>query len=142
MHVTVNSVNLRGLMDSGASVSCLGKDCLKKVKDMKVDIIDFKSTIKTADGASHLIIGKIKTKIHIGTKSVNIILYLVPNLRQELILGYDFWKSIGMRICLDNEEINEISFDGNDDEIKMRQLSSRQLAELENFTFVVIRNMA
>lgn len=47
MEVIINGIHFRGLMDSGASISCLGKNCLNNAKKMNCDIMDFSSSIKT-----------------------------------------------------------------------------------------------
>lgn len=112
LEVDINGLKLRGLMDSGATICCLGNNC--NVLKMNTEIFDFKSSLK------------IKVNVKVGTINVETILYLVTNLKQDLILGYDFWQKIGFKICLENNEL-----DGNDTrstefELEVHHLSQEQ----------------
>lgn len=130
LDVTINGVKLKGLMDSGASISCLGDDCLQIADQMKIPVLDFKSSVHTADGKTHQIIGKVKAKVQCGDKDEEIILYLIPNLKQKLILGYDSWQRLGINICINPTYINEIATDNL--ELNVHELTSEQLTLLEN----------
>ncbi|KAI8124874.1 hypothetical protein CVS40_4842 [Lucilia cuprina] len=81
-----------GLLDSGATISVLGlgSEC-----------------VKTANGSTMPIIGKIVTTIKFREKSEPIILYIAPGLTQKLYLGFNFWKSFGLdsSLKLDVQEI-------------------------------------
>lgn len=107
------------------------ENCIENVKKIKAKILDYKSSVRTSDGKHHVIVGKINTKIVCGSKSVETILYLVSDLCQEFILGYDFWKNIGLNLCLDDRVIGEISM-SETEEIKMRQLTPHQDRMLES----------
>lgn len=131
MDVEINGIALKGLMDSGASISCLGRNCLENVQKMDSKILDFKSQIKTADGTSQQIIGNVKVTIKFGSKSKDITLYLVPNLKQDLILGYDFWKCVGFTITPKVLEITEVENDVPKDP-KIHDLSEQQKHILEH----------
>lgn len=131
MTVEINSLEFQGLLDSGASVSCLGNNCMENANRMNAKFLAYKSSVRTADGKHHLIVGKIKSKIKCGRKSVETILYLVPNLSQEIILAYDFWRKIGLKVCLDDRVIEEITA-SDPEELTMHQLTSYQNRLLES----------
>lgn len=82
MDIQLNGIEIKGLMDSGASVSCLGKNCMENLHKMNANILDYKSSIKTADGRNHLIIGKTRLTVQCGSKTKEMLFYLVPNLQQ------------------------------------------------------------
>lgn len=86
----LNGLEFKGLMDSGATISCLGKNCIENVSKMKCHIINFKSNIKPADGKNQLIIGKVKLFVECVNVTQEMLFYMVHNLKQNLILGYDF----------------------------------------------------
>ena len=129
MDVKLDGLEFKGLMDSGASISCLGKNCIEKVREMGSKILNFKSSIKTADGRKHLIVGKVNLTVQCGNKTQQMILYLVPNLSQTLILGYDFWQRFGISICINNGSISEIV---NEEDAKIHNLTPEQTTVLEN----------
>lgn len=90
--VQIGKENIRGLLDSGASISCLGKDCLGVVKRNKLSVIKFDSGLKTADGKHQKIVGRVNILVTHNGITRNIDFYLVPSLSQELYLGIDFWQ--------------------------------------------------
>lgn len=132
MDVELNGLHLKGLLDSGASISCLGRNCIENTRKMDATILDFKSTIRTADGKSHLIIGKVNLDVKCGSKDRKVLFYLVPNLKQDLILGYDFWQQLDIRICADKGTIGEIDLGlKGSNELKLHQLTQEQTILLE-----------
>lgn len=95
--------------------------------------MNFKSCIKTADGKQQQIVGKIKAKVLCGNKEKDMMFFLVPNLKQCLILGYDFWKEFNVKISFESEvkesqkQILEIEEDN-----KFHSLSYEDTIKLEN----------
>lgn len=130
LDVSLNKVNLKGLMDSGANVSCLGKNCFENLAKMKTKIYDFRSKIKTAGGGKQNIIGKVLLEVECNNRKELVRFFLVPSLTQELILGYDFWKKFDIKISIGNYIINEISLDTPDPQV--HQLNMEQQIKLEN----------
>lgn len=99
--LTINGQELEGLLDSGATVSCLGKNCLSFVGKAGLDVIHFHSFIKTADGSPHRIVGKVATMVNFNKQQKPIIFYLVPSLSRELFLGVDFMRSFHLFAQID-----------------------------------------
>lgn len=83
---------LVGLLDTGASVSCLGAQAAGNFLDSPRDFRKIKSIIRTADGKSQDVVGVVETGITFRGKTRPIRLYIVPNLSQNLYLGIDFWR--------------------------------------------------
>lgn len=94
--VEIGDTKLRGLLDSGASISCLGKDALEFIKKNSLKMKSIVSEVKTADGASQSIIGFTDVSVTYAGESKLLRLYLVPSLSQSLYLGIDFWKLFGI----------------------------------------------
>ncbi|XP_055840052.1 uncharacterized protein LOC129907729 [Episyrphus balteatus] len=83
---------LLGLLDSGASISCLGADGLDFLRRHGQNITKLSSEVKTADGKHQAIVGKIFVEVTFKAMTKTIPLYLVPSLQQKLYLRIDFWK--------------------------------------------------
>ena len=126
LKVHIQNKPLTGLLDSGASVSCLGKDCLSFVEELKIPIIDIFDSIKTADGKPQRIVGKVKVEIKCNDISKSIILYLVPTLSQNLYLGIDFWNLFDLKPCFVNKslKLEEISLSNSDSNFEKFRIES------------------
>lgn len=103
-----------GLLDSGSSVTILGKGSLQFLKDVNQEFIPMNAIIKVANNKTSNIIGKIRCSIKFRGKEKIIILLISPNLSQALYLGTDFFKAFGLAKDLYNEtDLNEISLPSN-----------------------------
>lgn len=78
----------------------------------------FDSAIKTDDnfkptnpddGNKLLITGKILVEVQFGSKIKNMTFFLVPNLKQSLILGYNFWQNDDIKISFQPEVRETVS---------------------------------
>lgn len=94
--VSVNGVKIKGLLDSGASVTCIGKDAIKLARQIGVKIKRIDSVVKTADGADQVIVGYIDAPTEFKNTTKIIRFYLIPSLNQTLYLGCDFWYTFGL----------------------------------------------
>lgn len=91
--VSIGNHAVVGLLDSGASISCLGRNASAIISKTKLRLKPIESTIKTADGANQKVIGYVDAEIKYGGKLKLIRLYVVPSLSQSLYLGIDFWNA-------------------------------------------------
>lgn len=82
--------NIIGLMDKGASISCVGGGFAAELKNNKENVKSFATTVRTADGQQQNVVAKIITNITFKGESKPIVLYVVPTLLQNLYLGIDF----------------------------------------------------
>lgn len=101
--VSLLGVHIRGLLDSGASISCLGANGLQRVEQMGLKLKKITQSVHTADGTAQPVIGYINIPIEFKNKSRLICLYVVPSLSQDLYLGMDFWKKFGLAPMMVNE---------------------------------------
>ena len=69
-----------GLLDSGASVSVLGKDSLSFIESNHLTIKPFKSKISTANGSNAPVLGICKLNISYKDVSREIDFYIVPSM--------------------------------------------------------------
>lgn len=83
---------MKGLLDTGASVSILGKGCREIIEDLNISIVPIFSIITTASGHEQRLLGKIMTEVKYKDKTNMITFYLCPDLEQPAYLGVDFWK--------------------------------------------------
>ncbi|XP_044574087.1 uncharacterized protein LOC116655403 [Drosophila ananassae] len=82
-----------GLLDSGASISCIGDKLAAEVMEMKNTYKSVNVNAETADGRSQRITGKLSTIVEYNNIRKPMELYIVPSLKQDLYLGIDFWKA-------------------------------------------------
>lgn len=127
LNVSVNDVGIEGLLDSGATVSCLGRNCFENIEKFKARIYDFKSSVGVADGTRRQVVGKVRLNIKCRDKEVPMLFYIVPSLIQELYLGWDFWEVFGIRPCFGHciEQIENL------EDHKLHTLTKLEEIELE-----------
>lgn len=96
VRVKIGENEISGLLDSGASVSVLGRNCRELVTKLDLVIYPMMTTVKTASGHQQRLLGKVKTSIKFKDQEQLMFLYLCPDLEQELYLGIDFWEKFGL----------------------------------------------
>lgn len=98
-HATIVIANqqLVGLLDSGASISCLGKNAENTILQLGLRMKKVNTIVNTADGAGQSVIGYVDATITYDNLTKIIRLYIIPSLSQQLYLGVDFWQAF--RIC-------------------------------------------
>lgn len=101
--VSVNGINIVGLLDSGASISCLGRNSQQRLEQMGHKLKSVRHAVHTADGSPQAVIGFVDTQIEFSGKTKLFRLYVIPSLTQELYLGWDFWKEFGLAPLLMEE---------------------------------------
>lgn len=87
---------MEGLLDSGASITCLGKGCIDFLDRLGLHWTRLSSSLKTADGKPQTVLGYLDTTVKYNDKSKLVRLYIVPGLAQSLYLGIDFWRIFGI----------------------------------------------
>lgn len=81
-----------GLVDSGANITCLGKNSESFLEKCGLTYTPLNTSVKTAGGNSKPIVGYIKTSITFRGHSEEFTVFIAPSLVQELYLGIDFIK--------------------------------------------------
>ena len=87
---------LKGLLDSGASVCVLGRGSRELVGPVNEKISMCNTSVRTAGGSHHPILGKIALPVKYKNKENEIMFYICPSLDQEIYLGVDFWLKFGL----------------------------------------------
>lgn len=137
--VNVEGKEIRGLLDSGATVSLLGKNCREVVEELGMEIKPCASNVSTASGGVHRILGHIVVNMEYNRKNSQLKLFLCPDLDQELYLGADFWERFKIApelfpVAEINAELQaEIHGTSTNDRSEMHDLTKdqqRQLAEV------------
>lgn len=105
--VKVLGDELIGLMDSGASITLLGKGGYKLAKKWKVELVPSMTKISTADGTLQNVQHYVEIPFEFDNQLKWIKTLLVEGIKRKLILGYDFWKSFGIT-CAKMDEVEEI----------------------------------
>ena len=130
---------LKGLLDSGASVCVLGRGARDLVGPVDDKIIWCHTSVRTAGGSHHPILGKISLPVKYKNEINDILFYICPSLDQEIYLGVDFWikfslapeifatAAIQMEDVLQN--LPELS---REHYLKPHTLTPKQQAELED----------
>lgn len=90
--IKIGNIEITGLLDSGASLSLLGKGCREVVERLGCKIHKYCTNIRTASGHKKRVLGKIVVEVKYKEKIGVLVLYLCPDLEQECYLGIDFWK--------------------------------------------------
>jgi len=81
-----------GLLDSGASISCVGGSLAVEVDAGRVPFRAMEGNAVTADGSPQRIVRRIKVEIKYANIKKSLPIYIVPSLKHDLYLGIDFWK--------------------------------------------------
>lgn len=86
----------RGLLDTGANVSCLGSDLARHDFSSYKEFQEFKSFVKTADGKHQKVHGYLDVDIMFRNRTQKLRILIVPSISQRLVLGLDFWRSFNL----------------------------------------------
>ncbi|GBP12727.1 hypothetical protein EVAR_70375_1 [Eumeta japonica] len=102
-------------LDSGATVTCLGKGCMEFVKKAGLKVNSFYSFVKTAGGQQHRILGRARAKVTFNDKCEEVTFYLVPSLERSLFLGVDFMRMFGLLINVSSLTSNGVGLFSEDE---------------------------
>lgn len=85
-----------GLLDTGASISCIGSDLAKTDFSKHPNFVKCRSHVKTADGSIQNVKGLLDVDVSFKETSRRLRLFIIPSISQRLILGIDFWRTFGL----------------------------------------------
>lgn len=122
------NTTLKGLLDSGASISLLGHECDKLLSNLGVKYKKLNSNVKTADGSRNKIIGYVDCPIEFNDRNKIIRFYLAPTLEGKMYLGVDFWREFSLA----PEFVSELSLDPTCVDIDVHTLSLEDSQKLDN----------
>ncbi|KAM8707501.1 hypothetical protein ACLKA7_005045 [Drosophila subpalustris] len=87
---------MRGLLDSGATVSLLGRGCRELAEELNLPVKPYVSTVRTALGEDRSIIGRLVVPVEYKGEVKDVVLYLCPYLEQTAYFGIHFWRIFGI----------------------------------------------
>lgn len=135
--IKIGNVEMSGLLDSGASVSVLGRECRELVEVLGLEIKKIYSNVRTAAGSKHRILGKVEAGVEYNQRKAQICFYLCPDLDKKVYLGIDFWRAFDLvpdvvKVDeLDIEKIHKLfKKDENQHKSHMHELSEDQKCRL------------
>lgn len=106
--VKINTTSLKGLLDSGANCTILGKGCETLLDDCNLVTTPYITNLKTADGTTHKSTQVVDLPITFNGKTKTLQTLLVPTLSKTLILGMDFWFLFNIKpVCSQVDEVLE-----------------------------------
>lgn len=94
--VEILGIKLIGLLDSGSTVTILGKNSEQFINDTNLQLHQYNGRIKTADGTAHSILGYVNVPYFFDDQYCIVPTLIVPTLTNNLILGWDFWESFNI----------------------------------------------
>lgn len=107
--VKIKNVEVRGLLDSGASISCLGKGAIQTLHKFDLKWKEHSSCVQTASGQLQSVLGYADINIEFMNSVKRIRFYIVPSLKKPMYLGVDFWLAFNILPKFDEINIPEIS---------------------------------
>lgn len=84
------------LLDSGASVSILGKGSLEFLEEANLKYHRLRSYVRTADGTANEIVGYVDIEMSYNSRKKLVNFCICPSLQGEVYLGIDFWRSFNV----------------------------------------------
>lgn len=66
------------------------------IKELELKIHRVRSTVQSAGGTQHRILGRVYTKISYNFQTQLLALYLCPSFKQLLYFAVDFWRKFGL----------------------------------------------
>lgn len=95
--VTINQIEVNGLLDSGASISILGQKCVQYLDHWNGKEKKSTMKVKTADGRVHECSKSVILPIHFKGKHRNIRFYITPTINSSTIFGTNFWEGFNIK---------------------------------------------
>lgn len=91
--IKINGFPLDGLLDSGASITCLGKGGLQFLTENGINFTKYPSKVKTANNSTSEIVGRFIADVEFRGVRRTFTIFVAPSLTQTLYLGCDFWDT-------------------------------------------------
>lgn len=99
---------MNGLLDSGASISCFGKNAYATLQRCNLKWKQYEGTsVKTACGGMQKIEGYTDVTVTFRNSSKRIRFFIIPTLSNTMYLGIDFWMAFNLLPKID--ELNTIN---------------------------------
>lgn len=107
LEVQILGKNVRALLDSGATHTVMGQEGLSILGNLFGNIRPAETNwVETADARRHHVKGLITIPITLEGRTRNLSVLVVPDLKQSLILGIDFWNKMQLVADVSNRSWN------------------------------------
>jgi hypothetical protein len=112
-HITVQVYGheIRGLLDSGANCTILGKGAVEFINRLNIKTRPADTHVRTADGTTHVALQCSDLPFVFNGKCNIVKTLIIPSLSQKLILGINFWGIFGIKPTISGEplDVNEVN---------------------------------
>lgn len=95
--------SVRGLLDSGATSSILGKDAINFLVACGLKINKASCVVSTADGTPNSVLGHVDINVKYNGVEKVVNFLVVPSLQHQIYLGMNFWNAFGLAPVVVNE---------------------------------------
>lgn len=127
IEIEILGTKIKGLLDSGASISALGNGALELLREIDIHYRKLDTAVRTADGTLNRIVGYIDIPVNFNKFNKLIRFYIAPSLKGKLYLGMNFWKAFHIVPNI----VEDLTYDEEQIE-NFHNLSSAEKAILEN----------
>lgn len=109
IELKIKSRSITGLLDSGATVSILGKGSEDLIQELKLRRYKMSTSVAVADGSKHLCTEYVNAPFNFNGKTKSIPTLVMPTIAMPLILGIDFWDAFQISPTVSENFIDSIS---------------------------------
>ncbi|KAH8235353.1 hypothetical protein KR032_011221, partial [Drosophila birchii] len=131
--ISIESQTYKALLDSGATISCIGGSAAQNFLKHK-NVKKCSGVIRAANGTESKVVSKLTTSIKYGDKIDDLELFIIPDLRQDIYLGIDFWQKFGLINKITSEptvsELDIGTLDNNEESPKYHELNEGEKRRL------------
>ena len=123
----------QGLLDTGASISVIGGELANYDFSKFSNFQKIRTPVSTADGTVQQVLGTLNVDVCYKDQTKEINFYIIPSIKQRVILGIDFWKifSLAPNIISSLEVNSEVKINDDDDECTYFELNDQEKQQLE-----------
>lgn len=133
--VRINGVEMVGLLDSGASISCLGEGAEDALSRCGLQMKRYVGKpVETAGGHAHTIVGFVDAVVELRERKQRIRFFVVPSLTGNLYLGIDVWQAFDLLPKL--EEVVLAEGDVEEEKPDTHPLDATQRARLDRIVAI------
>lgn len=132
--VQIQGHTVKGLLDTGATVSLLGTGAVELIEELGLAWHPQTSKVRAAGGASYTVLGKVSVSIRYNNMTRQMKLYVCPALGQRLYLGIDFWRKFRLApdvIGVEAVEPMDSEFVTKGEPVEPHRLNSEQQEQLK-----------
>ncbi|XP_065356015.1 uncharacterized protein LOC135950397 [Calliphora vicina] len=96
VRINILDMNLIGLIDTGASISCIAGSAAKLFLEKNISYRKLNEFVTTAGGTQYRVFGYLNVDIEFRSLIKNLRIYIIPDLKNELYLGIDFVRTFNI----------------------------------------------